>query len=130
MNGWIRWLDPCRYGRPHTILIDTRSTRAMSLCETELCFPVIPRNSDFAPRRSGNRAKVHCRGSPANAVADSGLVAGHLRFTLGGSKVQPGPLRCGLYSSPHFMVTISSLNRDDLAAVRRVIIEANASADL
>jgi hypothetical protein len=61
--------------------VSTRSTCAMSLCETELASPSIPRNGDFAPRRSGNRAKVHCRGSPANAGADSecsGLVAGHL----------------------------------------------------
>jgi hypothetical protein len=47
-------------------------------------MPVIPIDSNSAPRRANNRTKVHYRGPPANAVANfkqSGLIAGHQGHT-------------------------------------------------
>ena len=46
---------------------------------------VIPINGDSAPGRSGNRTKIGCRGSPANAVAyfeQPGFVTGHFSVRL------------------------------------------------
>jgi hypothetical protein len=64
------------------------------------------------PIRYSDGAKIGHRGSPANTVAyfeKPGLVAGHLRFTLGGSTssirfMSPWPVKL-LWPSSHLMVT-------------------------
>jgi hypothetical protein len=71
----------CKYtGRSHQFHRGTRSTFAISVCETELASPSSQENGDITPGRSDNRAQVRCRSPPTNTIADfesSGLVAGH-----------------------------------------------------
>jgi hypothetical protein len=97
--------------------------------------PVIPINGDPAPSDTDNRAKIGRRGSPANTVAyfeKSGLVARHLRFTLGGS-TSSTPVHCvvarkALVPVVPFYCDVLRPNRDDLTAVCRVLVKAYATA--
>jgi hypothetical protein len=96
---------------------------------------IIPLYCYARPIRFSDSANITCRGSPANTVAyfeKSGLVAGHLRFILGGSTsstrsiaLWPVKLR---WPSPLYG-DVCGLNRSDLAAICRVTIEANATAN-
>jgi hypothetical protein len=77
-----------------------------------ISLAVVPFDSDFAPRRSDNRALIGGRCGPADLIAcleKSGLLAVHLRFTLRGPTsstrcipLWPEKLLC---PSRHVMVT-------------------------
>jgi hypothetical protein len=73
---------------------------------------IIPLYCYAHPIRFSDSANITGRGSPTNAVAyfeQSGLVAGHLRFTLGGSTSSTRLISLWLvkllWPSRHFMMT-------------------------
>jgi hypothetical protein len=82
------WLDEFDSGVSFQTFTGARSICVMLLCRTEFCVSVIPIDCDSAPIRPDNCALIGGACFPANSVANfekSGLVAGHLRFALGGS---------------------------------------------
>jgi hypothetical protein len=96
-------------------------------------LPVIPSDGDFTPRRSDNRALIGGRRAPANALAyfeESGLGTGHLRFTYKFNSVHRVVACKALMTVVPFYSDVSQLSRGYLAAICRVTVEENASADL